>query len=167
MCTDVDYIFENNFISTLDICKQKKTMLLCKVHNMAKKENIKNFNMKEYDEVKKRSNILNPECANGACQFTVSSWFKKVRGYDQNMFMWGGMDNDLVLRAKADGLKIKWIHSMTSILHQWHPILKSKDSTSKNNCVSNGDILIKKEKMFKNGNKKFIVANPIEWVVYE
>jgi hypothetical protein len=162
MCTDVDYIFKKNFISTLWKEKHKKYMLLCKVHMLGKKDDVKEFSMRDFDGLNKKGRFFGKNSANGACQFTNTSWFKKVRGYDEKLAMWGGMDNDMVFRARSYGLSIKWLHTKTAILHQWHPIFKiNKLATA--HRTENEKRLNNKRKMRRSGNNSFVVANEKAW----
>ena len=56
----------------------------------------------------------------GACQSTTRAWFEKVHGYDERLVGWGYEDDDLLARAKRDGLIAVNIQHRTDMLHQWH-----------------------------------------------
>jgi len=46
-------------------------------------------------------------------------WFEKVGGFDEFYRVWGGEDNDLVLRAQWNGLSVEWLPRCW-VTHQWH-----------------------------------------------
>ena len=58
--------------------------------------------------------------ANGGFQLFPRDWIFKVRGYDENLIYWGGIDNDLYERAYLGGLTMVDIN--LPIFHQEHPM---------------------------------------------
>ena len=67
------------------------------------------------------------EFGKAACgiQFFHRDWFTRSGGYDEDMVLLGGMDEDMLKRATAAGLEIHWM-TEGDILHQWHPSEKNK-----------------------------------------
>lgn len=79
---------------------------------------------KSWDWYETGSNIskLNSK-ANGGMQVFSRKWIEKVNGYDEDLILFGAVDNDLVYRAQLSGLSIIDINS--PIYHQEH--LKRKE----------------------------------------
>lgn len=62
----------------------------------------------------------------GAATVVSREWFLDVGGFDETYKIWGSEDNDLVMRARWDGLVVRWIPN-TFVVHQWHPIEATED----------------------------------------
>jgi len=63
--------------------------------------------------------IPHPSCGQGAAMVVPKDWFRKVRGFDETFLVWGCEDNDLALRAEADGLDPAWLLGIF-VAHQYH-----------------------------------------------
>ena len=50
-------------------------------------------------------------------------WFTLSQGYDENMSGWGGMDEDMILRAKRHFAKVEFV-PFRAVYHVWHPPFK-------------------------------------------
>ncbi len=123
MFTDIDYVFAPNFIETASKHADPSNFLICLTHDSLESVRFDHFHMIVYEAIRSQSK-LHSSVGDGACQLTTTEWFKKVGGYDERMKLWGSMDNDIVVRAKRDGLCIKQISPKTSIVHQWHKPIK-------------------------------------------
>lgn len=122
MGTDIDYIFQDNFLQIVQERANYNKILLCHVF-MSKKKHFGqfiNYLEKEYQNIKEESKFFGRDIADGACQLSTKKWFEKVRGYNESILMWGGMDNELHRVAIISGLEEDWIDDKTSILHQFH-----------------------------------------------
>ena len=126
LCTDVDSIFQTNFLSTVWKAKTEKCMISCRVYLTQNNQVLKKFKMSYFDDLLSKSDFLEDKRACGCCQFAKTDWFYEVGGYDESFNMWSGMDYDILMRADAYGLEIKWVDDKTSILHQWHKVEKQK-----------------------------------------
>ncbi|MFW6311767.1 MAG: hypothetical protein ACOC1K_05980, partial [Nanoarchaeota archaeon] len=69
-------------------------------------------------------NRLNSK-ANGGMQVFSRKWIYKVRGYDENLILFGAIDNDLVYRAQIDGINL--IDVNLPIYHQEHSKRKEQN----------------------------------------
>jgi hypothetical protein len=82
----------------------------------------------------------------GACQCASTEWFKSVGGYDLNFKNLGGVDVNMLVRARKAGFEEVWIDDLM-LLHQWHPKseLKGLDShlfTPDVSIIANGGKLL-------------------------
>lgn len=79
----------------------------------------------------------------GACQAALTSWFKSVHGYDERFVNLGGMDDDMMVRARKANLDCIWIDEIMT-LHQWHEKSKLKGMDGK---LFNADpsVIVKQE----------------------
>lgn len=123
MFTDIDYIFQSNFISTAMNQVGEDRFLLCRTHDSTNRAIFDKFEMSQYESFFSKC-LVHPITGDGACQIASSEWFRKIRGYDERMCLWGGMDNDMHQRAEMDEKKVIWLDG-TSIIHQWHPKFKN------------------------------------------
>lgn len=147
--TDIDIIFHPNFlkeVTKLFIADrtafvQAVTAYLPPGVTTSNWEELVTLAMNHEPEVSAR---LSP----GACQATATSWFKAVRGYDEKFKNLGGMDVDMMIRARIAGLENYWIDRVMT-LHQWHEKSKYKGVDSH---------------LF-NGNPP-LVANGKEWGIW-
>lgn len=57
--------------------------------------------------------------ANGGIQLFPRDWIFKIHGYDEELILWGGIDNDMYERAYVDGLEINDLNM--PMYHQEHP----------------------------------------------
>jgi GT2 family glycosyltransferase len=61
-----------------------------------------------------------PTVGQGGGMIVPARWFWDVGGFDEFYQVWGGEDNDLVLRARWDGRRVEWLPE-THVVHQFHP----------------------------------------------
>lgn len=66
----------------------------------------------------------------GGVQIARTTWFKRVGGYDEKFSASDGVDVDMLVRARKDGLVEVWLEDPLLVMHQWHPPspLKGVDS---------------------------------------
>jgi len=119
-CMDVDNILAPNFLQVVEKEIAENKLLICKVWNSPSNLDLTGFKMEDYYSLLNQCELLNMGCANGACQLSTKAWFHKVKGYNESLKMWGGMDNELVQVAKFSNLDVQWMNGKTSIIHQYH-----------------------------------------------
>lgn len=66
---------------------------------------------------------IHSKTAIGAFFLVRTDWLIKVRGIDENFFLWGAWDLDLLERAEKDHLKPVWVSDVAPVTlkHIWHP----------------------------------------------
>ncbi|MCC7492010.1 MAG: glycosyltransferase family 2 protein [Fimbriimonadaceae bacterium] len=62
----------------------------------------------------------------GACQSTTRAWWERCHGYDERLLLWGYEDDDLLRRARRDGLQPISIRHRAAMLHQWHETVREQ-----------------------------------------
>ena len=133
-CTDVDMIFEPNFLSTLLKVQEEhgeQAFAVCHCRDLPESVPEKPWNCEDYPALKSKA-PFREKLGTGACQMALKSAFEDIRGYDEGFKFWGMEDNDMKFRiTKGHGLKLVWIHERTSMLHQWHPSDRGKKPLSK------------------------------------
>jgi len=154
MFTDCDYLFQKDLLRACRRHRGQDRLLLKEVKSLPNMNmsipRIETWNfpkLHNYDYINKMGENL----ANGACQYGTVEWFRKVGGYDERMSGWSAMDNDMVNRAKRDGLKIQWIKE-SQILHQFHRSEKYDSFESKKQYARNQKLLHSDKSIVKNGN---------------
>jgi len=153
LMSDIDYMYERNFIETVGQKLTEHNFILCRSMDLPEKVEITLNDIKNLYQELKSTGSLHIISGDGACQASLASWFYKVRGYDERMKRLGAMDNDMHKRAKLDSLKIVWIQN-TSLLHQWHFIEKWKTPIDREQLEKNRDIFM---------NDNTIKRNPHSW----
>lgn len=151
MTVDADIILAPDLFSVI-IDKFKKTLhtfILCRSSDLPSETSLSansELSKNDYYELKSITK-LRPKYGTGGIQAAQRSFFFDVRGYDEDLLWWGGMDTDMMQRALCSGLKVEWIEELTSILHQWHPrkhsILNNAEEVeqAKKSWVSNHEII--------------------------
>jgi GT2 family glycosyltransferase len=51
----------------------------------------------------------------------LTFFFREISGHDEQYRIWGFEDDDIVLRFRMMGLKLKKLPAKTAYIHQWHP----------------------------------------------
>ncbi len=126
LCTDVDMIFQENFVPTLLTAHRsgsRESMLHCQCFDLPEELQDHECTGAEYAELRSRAS-QRTTLATGACQSAPREFFFRVRGYDEQFKHWGYEDLDMTWRAGRAGLEIRWVSDHTSMLHQWHPGLR-------------------------------------------
>lgn len=130
MCVDCDIIFPfESLVSIQNALRTDRFIVNTNVRRI-KISDIPNWGKSwEWNESIGVGGRLNSK-ANGGIQIFSKKWIEKVRGYDENLILLGGPDNDLYNRALRDNLQILDINY--PIYHQEHDkrkeeILPEKD----------------------------------------
>ena len=123
LCTDADMIFAPNFLSTL-LRQQEivadRALVVCRACDLPESVPEKAWTRQDYPWLEEQSS-LRERLGTGACQMALRTFFLDVRGYDEGYVFWGCEDGDMLFRAQRASLALRWIHDITSMLHQWHP----------------------------------------------
>lgn len=131
MCCDIDMFFSNGFIETVMQRLDPNRLILatCAYLNPALKlyRQYSPYELKLMIDPDRIAHRFSP----GAVQIASREWFHKVHGYDEKFVGLGGMDDDLIARARMDGLEINWIEfNEAPLFHQWHEVSKMKGQSS-------------------------------------
>jgi glycosyltransferase involved in cell wall biosynthesis len=117
--TDIDLIFHPDFIARVSHHLQEPNTFVQAVTAYLPQDacgdtfdDLLAIALREGGEVSHR---LSP----GACQASTTAWFRSVGGYDERFRYLGGVDDDMMVRAKRANLDIIWIDDIMT-LHQWH-----------------------------------------------
>lgn len=147
MCTDVDYIFGKDFIECLKK-NAKSDRFICKEVMMLPQQEL---SYKIIDAGKYKDPYPNKygRVADGACQFASLEWFKSCGGYDERMFGWCAMDNDMTKRADLRGMEMMWMKESV-IYHQWHTIEKYRKARDIHQSKLNHKILKNDNSIIRN-----------------
>lgn len=127
-CTDADMIFARNFVSTLLAAQTRaggRAMVLCKCRDLPEDVPEQRWEAGDYAQLLERASFR-PRLGTGACQMAKRSFFFDVRGYDEKFVFWGAEDGDMTRRAIRFGLEPLWVEEQTSMLHQWHPTMRTQ-----------------------------------------
>lgn len=126
--TDADQVFAANFFAVIRnrLRKYENSFIQCYTYFLERfpeivitSDNIKRYYNYLVKVAKAQGRRLK---GYGCCHGVATKWLHKVHGYDEkNYFGWGAEDRDLELRAKYDGLKLRWAHTWTSMIHLPHP----------------------------------------------
>jgi predicted glycosyltransferase involved in capsule biosynthesis len=125
---DIDIVFEKNYFRSCveEIKENPFQVLYTKMLDCPENLNPGFDYLKDYNKIKKICsergvNVENPSFKFGSsiC-FTLSHFFKLIKGYDEYYKLWGSEDYDLIKRFELLGLRIRDISERTSYLHQWH-----------------------------------------------
>ena len=120
--TDVDMIFQSNYIEMIIRAGIQfyPSLVLCSAleiqqgnAQVAEKMNP----MKDYSAIRALSRLRGGV---GMCICAPRQWFFHIQGYDERYTLWGHEDDDILKRAKLDGLHQVGIADRTSLIHQWH-----------------------------------------------
>lgn len=126
--TDIDFMFGKRLVYFLKQ-RMKSSVLMCAEprrlpENADLSDPFSDDNFQKLAETATRwhSSASGWGAGPGTIQCTARDWWFKVHGYDERYAKGlGEMDNDMVRRAKKDGLKIRRLKfSEVQPLHQWH-----------------------------------------------
>ena len=133
-CTDIDMLFEANFLSTLlatQSSAQDQALVVCRCRDLPEEIPEQDWTQSDYASLKQKA-PFREKLGTGACQMALKSAFEAIRGYDEGFKFWGMEDNDMKFRMTSGyGLELVWVHDKTSMLHQWHPSDRGKKPVSK------------------------------------
>lgn len=144
LCSDVDIIFEKNYISECvkELQKDPNQVLLGTMFDLSEGEINSQINTSEYAKFMENA-IPRHQLQNGTCipqssiNMTLVKYYFDLNGYDEFYSAWGCEDNDIIKRFKMRGLKIVNISDRTSYMHQWHPRYEGLDENEKKQIEKN------------------------------
>jgi len=126
MTTDMDFVFSPNFVhEVLKRLEGDRSFVMTCAGMLEQNADLSNFH-ERWSQLKQqaRSGVHYDFNTPGACQAATRAWWFRIRGYDERFVdVLGNEDNDVWMRAKQDGLEVKWIRfAEAQALHQWHPV---------------------------------------------
>jgi len=115
LSTDVDNIFEKNFIKSAinELKKNPYQVILSSRYNLDKKKSINKNKIRKLKEPKNQK-------VDFGTNMTLRYYYYKIKGYDEFYKLYAGEDYDLIRRFEALGLNIKNISKKAIFFHQWH-----------------------------------------------
>jgi len=146
LCSDVDDIFEKNYISECikEIQRDFEQIIFSTMFMLAEEDVLENTDtVSSYSLLKKKSlpraEVENCySCTYGlSINLTLTRFYFDIKGYDEYYTAWGNEDDDIIKRFKKFGLKITNIDGKTSYLHQWHPMYEGLSEKDKNQIKNN------------------------------
>jgi len=168
---DCDIILTKNFFKEINKLLKKDTFIisldvrridLIGLRGNIPERYIKYFS-KPWAEINRKI-IYQNHNANGGIQLFSKEWIEKVRGYDENLIYWGGIDNDLYERALMDKLII--INLNKTIYHQEHEKKKELILDDPNERIKASEIRMNKIEYLENKMKNNeIVGNKIWGII--
>ncbi len=124
MTMDADMILAPGFAAAVhaQLTREPKSLVLCRSSDLPQSTNLPTdpAALRDALPAARRRATLRGRKGSGGIQAAERAFFMAVRGYDEDMLYWGAMDNDMLHRAEAAGLKPSWIDEETYMLHQWH-----------------------------------------------
>ena len=127
ICTNADIIFAPNVLKEfyqIYLEEGEHTLYQLQKHDLKEDTQLDHF-IKDVAKNNVPSNLFSVHGHTGQGDFQAThrdNWFK-VRGYDEKMSGWGGMDIDLSDRMKTIGVSQYWMDpEKIRIFHQYHTI---------------------------------------------
>lgn len=126
MSIDADLMLESRVVEAIlrRHRKNPKTLITSKVFDLPKGTRLTNIELpksyKKFGKIEDRK-----RWGFGALMSARGIWWRRVRGFDERISVWGAEDDDLRKRARLDGLKVVELQDMNldniKVFHQWHP----------------------------------------------
>ena len=119
---DADLIYRDSvFASCVRASRagKSKSVVICRTFMYNRDTWEAGFTAGEFNRVRSKGKFLT-KAGNGGIQFFPREWLHKVRGYDERYNLWGGPDNEIVNRARMDGLRVHWISMREDEIHLIH-----------------------------------------------
>jgi glycosyltransferase involved in cell wall biosynthesis len=125
MTMDADMVLSPGFLTAVieHLSSGEPALVLCRISDLPAQAALPSDPdqlLTAFDQLHARTR-LRARSGSGGIQAASRSFFFGIRGYDEDLRWWGGMDGDLVNRARLVGLSIAWIEDRAAMLHQWHP----------------------------------------------
>ena len=120
--TDVEMIFQRNFLEMLVRAGIQffPSLVLCSAQEISQSDASvaeQRDPVSEYEAIRTLATL---RAGVGMCMCAPRQWFFRIHGYDERYVLWGHEDDDLLKRAKLDGMHQVGIADRTSLIHQWH-----------------------------------------------
>ena len=131
MLTDVDIIFESNYISqAVRELKSNPYKIIRCVTRDSNEGDISEATdiIKEYQDLKSKTVFRHATYQRASKEdfgkgilFVLTDFLHRIGGLDENYKIWGKEDDDVVKRLEMIGLHSFIMEDQTSYIHQWHP----------------------------------------------
>ena len=135
---DVDMIFSDNTLAAVEraFSENPASFLVCQVYDLPKDADTNN--LEQYAQPK----YLHPSIGLGGLQIASRNAFHTIRGYDERMLLWGGMDVDLANRMQRAGLTMVHLNDYgVQAYHQWHSRAGKSEPTANRIWRRNNDLI--------------------------
>ena len=159
LCSDVDIIFEKNYISECvkELQKDPKQILWGTMIDLSEGEINSPINISEYAKFREnavpRYQLQNSTYTLGpSINMTLVKYYFDLNGYDEFYSAWGCEDDDIIKRFKMWGLKIVNTSDKTSYIHQWHPKYEGLDENEKKQIEKNREHFKTADTLWRNKN---------------
>ncbi len=156
---DVDMIYNPNFIERLFILKENNDVVYFQVGFLSQSESLKTKAFKDYDV-----NFKSTKEATGMTLYKTEV-LKAINGYDEFYNGWGSEDTDTHVRLRSAKNNVLFYNSELLMLHQWHPkMYRKKSSTAP--FHSNLEKINQKYLEYTKRTHKNIANTKFEWGQY-
>ena len=121
--TDIDFMFGSRMTHILRRTARAGRFVLAQPLRLPKDANLSDpFSGENYRALAMKATWWGHTGGPGTLQCAARDWWFKVHGYDERYAEGlGGMDDDMLLRARRDGLRIERLTFEEAMpLHQWH-----------------------------------------------
>jgi hypothetical protein len=120
---DADIILRDSVIQRCLKNKNANNVIVCQTYMYSENMyNFKDFSKKNFEKCRDKGKFLNLS-GNGGLQCFDREWLFKVRGYDERYNLWGGIDNEIIKRAKFDKREVVWLNGIDKeilLIHLHH-----------------------------------------------
>lgn len=131
--TDIDFMFGADMVKHLKRRMGRNKLVLAEPMRLPKDADVADpFAKGRFSKLCREGRWWGKTGGPGTLQCAHHDWWFKVHGYDERYAEGlGGMDDDVIRRAKRDGMKIGRLpFEECRALHQWHPVSELKDYLS-------------------------------------
>jgi len=120
---DADIVLRQNVIKKCLLKKSNNNVIVCQTYMYNEDMyNFKDFSKKSFEKCRGEGRFLNLS-GNGGLQCFDREWLFRVRGYDERYSLWGGIDNEIIKRAKFDKKEVVWLNGINKeilLIHLEH-----------------------------------------------
>lgn len=159
LCSDVDIIFEKNYISECikELQKDSRKIIWATVLDLPEGGVSSKTNIKEYEKIKRiavsRNRLQHSAYPYGmGINITLAKYYFDINGYDEYYTAWGCEDDDIIKRFKMLGLEAVNIFGRTSYVHQWHLMYEGLNGEEKKQIEKNREYLKNTNSLLRNEN---------------
>lgn len=148
LTSDIDVMLDRNYISEAikELKRDPTQVILCRPVYL---EKIFKDAYSDYDLLKSTRQVGGRA---PGINLTLAKFYMDLRGYDERFTLWGSEDDDLIRRFWMYGLRLKYIDSKTSSMHQWHQGYEGvrENSEYKETIKKNQDYFMKNHSIRRN-----------------
>jgi predicted glycosyltransferase involved in capsule biosynthesis len=109
---DADIVLRQNVVKRCISKKDNNNVIVCQTYMYNEDMyNFKDFSKKNFERCRGKGKFLNLS-GNGGLQCFDRKWLFRTRGYDERYSLWGGIDNEIIKRAKFDKKEVVWLNNI-------------------------------------------------------